>query len=144
MVFKFSDLNAEDYALINSTKFKNLKVRTAIDIKTKKRGLMNIKKLKNYDGLLFLYSIPQKVNIWMYNTIIPLDIIFIDKKKKISSIKFGVPYSTDLLSSSEEVLAVLEIPRGCSEKLNIKIGDKIDWTLKKKSEIKNITYYYCL
>ena len=105
---------------------------------------MNIKKLKDYDGMLFLYAIPQKVNIWMYNTIIPLDIIFIDKKKKISSIKFGDPYSTDLLSSAVEVLAVLEIPRGCSKKLNFKIGDKINWTLKKKSEIKNITYYYCL
>ncbi len=143
LVFKITFINAKDFALVSSHEFKNLKVRTALDKKSKQIGLMNVKKIKDYDGMLFLYSEPIKVSIWMQNTIIPLDVIFIDERKKISSIQNGIPYSTKLLSSSVNVVAVLEIPRGCSKKLKIKIGDQINWILKKKREIKNITYYYC-
>ena len=43
---------------------------------------MGVKKLEGYNGMLFIYQKPKKVNIWMYNTEIPLDIIFINEKKK--------------------------------------------------------------
>ena len=41
--------------------------------------------------MLFIYEVPQIVKFWMYNTFIPLDIIFIDDRNIISSVKEGVP-----------------------------------------------------
>lgn len=99
------------------------------------------KKLINSSGMLFLYKKPQIVNIWMHNTYIPLDIIFIDEKKKVISIKIGKPLSKKIISSNEEVMAVLELPKSCSKKLNLNIGDQLDWDFLKISKKKS---YYCL
>ncbi len=141
---EFSSLKSKDFAIINSNKFNNLLVKTALDIESKKKGLMQVDKLMNYNGMLFLYELPRKVNIWMYKTSIPLDIIFINKQKRIVSIKKGIPNSKILISSDVDVLAVLEIPDGCAKKLKIKKGDRIKWFFKNNSEIKNIRYYHCL
>ena len=105
---------------------------------------MDLKELENYNGMLFLYDVPKKVNIWMHRTSIPLDIIFIGKQKIIISVKEGVPFSKNLISSDKKITAVLEIPLGCSKKLNIKEGNKLRWTLKSYYEIKNIGYFHCL
>ena len=99
------------------------------------------KKLTNTSGMLLLYQKPQIVNIWMHNTYIPLDIIFIDENYIVQNIKVGNPLSKKLITSEKKVIAVLELPKNCSKKININIGDKISWSitslLKKKT-------YYCL
>ncbi len=99
------------------------------------------KKLTNTSGMLLLYQKPQIVNIWMHNTYIPLDIIFIDENYIVQNIKVGNPLSKKLIASEKKVIAVLELPKNCSKKININIGDKISWSitslLKKKT-------YYCL
>ena len=83
------------------------------------------KNLINSSGMLFLYKKPQIVNIWMHNTFIPLDIIFIDEIKKFQSIKVGNPLSKKIISSDKKVIAVLELPKNCSKKNKFKCGDKI-------------------
>ena len=105
---------------------------------------MNIKQLKTYNGMLFIYDTPQIVNFWMYNTLIPLDIIFIDDKNIISSIKEGIPMEKNLITSDIKISAVLEIPRGCAKKLKVKKGQIVSWIIKKAAEIKNIRYFHCL
>ena len=105
---------------------------------------MNIKQLKTYNGMLFIYDTPQMVNFWMYNTLIPLDIIFIDDKNIISSIKEGIPMEKNLITSDIKISAVLEIPRGCAKKLKVKKGQIVSWIIKKIAEIKNIRYFHCL
>ena len=49
-----------------------------------------------------------------------------------------------LISSDINISAVLEIPKGCAKKLNIKKGESISWIIKKAVEIKNIRYFHCL
>ena len=103
---------------------------------------MGVKELDGYNGILFIYNKPKKVNIWMYNTFIPLDIIFIDEQKKIVSIEKGSPSNVKIISSRVKVIAVLEIPFGCANNLNLKPGDILKWKYSYKTE--NIRYFHCL
>ena len=135
---------SNDFALINSSGFSNLIVKVALDEDAKRTGLMGIKKISGYNGILFLYENAKIVNIWMKNTYIALDIIFINENYEVLSIKKGIPESLNLISSDEKVIAILEVPLGCGKKLNIMRGSKIDWILKKTSDIRNIQYYHCL
>lgn len=140
----FSFSKANDFALVYSSNFKNLIVKTAINLHSKKKGLMGLKKLKNYNGMLFIYDTPQKVNIWMHNTLISLDVIFVDKNQTITSIQKGVPMSKKILSSERLSIAVLELPSGCAKKLKLRKGDTINWILKKSLKIENNGHFHCL
>ena len=143
-IFVFTELRSKEFALIHSTNFSNLLVEIAVDDHKKQKGLMNIKQLKTYNGMLFIYDTPKKVKFWMHNTFIPLDIIFIDDSNIISAIKEGIPMDKKLISSEIKISAVLEIPRGCAKKLKVKKGQIVSWITKKSSEIKNIRYFHCL
>ena len=143
-ILGFTELISKEFALVNSTNFSNLLVKIADDNNAKQKGLMHIKQLKTYNGMLFIYDAPQIVKFWMYNTFIPLDIIFIDDRNIISSIKEGVPMKKKLISSEIKISAVLEIPRGCAKKLKVKKGQIVSWIIKKTAEIKNIRYFHCL
>ena len=137
-------MRSNEFALIHSKNFSNLLVKIAIDDNTKQKGLMNMKKLNTNNGMLFIYDVPQIVKFWMYNTFIPLDIIFIDDRNIISSKKEVIPMKTILISSEIKISAVLEIPKGCAKKLKIKKGQIVSWIIKKSAEIKNIRYFHCL
>ena len=108
---------------------------------SRKKGLMWKKKLVHSSGMLFFYKRPQIVNIWMHNTFIPLDIIFIDKNKKVSSIKVGSPLSKKIISSDKKVIAVLELPQNCSKKISLNVGDTLEWIYLEFSKKKT---YHCL
>ena len=136
------EIKSSNYIYVESEKFFDFKVKLAINHDDKKKGLMHLKRFNNYEGMLFIYRIPQKVNIWMHNTNIPLDIIFIDEYNEIYLIKKGYPNSNKLISSEIKVIAVLEIPRDCSKKIGINKGDKLGWYRQKKK--KNKEYYHCI
>ena len=140
----FTELRSKDFALVHSVNFSNLLVKIALDLESKQEGLMHLKQLKNHNGMLFIYNTPQIVKFWMYNTLIPLDIIFIDDRNIVTSVKQGIPMEKKLISSEINISAVLEIPKGCAKKLKIKQGESISWILKKATEIKNIGYFHCL
>ena len=74
----------------------------------------------------------------MKDTYIPLEIIFINSEKIIISIKDGVPFSKTNISSDLPVIAVIEVPKNCSKKIGIKVGDKLSWSkinYEQQSEI---------
>ena len=132
------------YAYVNSIYFTNLVVKVADTVSEKEKGLMNVNKLQNSNGMLFLYKKPKVLKMWMHKTIIPLDIIFIDKFNKVLSVNYGEPFSKEIISSKELAIAVLEIPFGCAKILKIKAGVVINWKKiinRKKIYIK---YYHCL
>ena len=105
---------------------------------------MFVDKLSQTNGLLLLYKKPKIVKIWMHNTQLPLDIIFINDQNKVVLIRRGEPFSKKIISSITPVIGVLEIPEGCAKKLDIEVGDKTFWRVANKSEVKNIRYYHCL
>ena len=145
LFFVFLPLNSiSKEAIVFSKTFSDLLVKLAQTEEEKQKGLMFINKLIQTNGLLLLYKKPKIVNIWMHNTQIPLDIIFINNKNKIVLMRKGKPFSKKIISSITPVIAVLEIPEGCAKKLDIKIGDKTYWRLVNETKVKNIRYYHCL
>jgi uncharacterized protein len=90
-------------------------------------GLMCRTFLPRDEGMLFIYEKPQYLSFWMKNTIISLDIIYIDTNGIIVDIyKNTTPLNEDITyKSSQEVLYVLELNAGRTSELNIKVGDKI-------------------
>ena len=90
------------------------------------QGLMWRKKLTKNTGMLFDYKIVDHVFMWMKNTLIPLDMIFISKNGQIINIvKNTTPHSTQIITSRGPVRAVLEVPAGTTSEYNIQIGDTI-------------------
>ena len=93
----------------------------------KQKGLMDVDKLIDSNGMLFLYKQPKVIKMWMHNTKIPLDIIFIDKFNRVISINYGKPLSKKIISSEEKAIAVIEIPYKCSKKLKLIKEMLISW-----------------
>lgn len=92
------------------------------------KGLMFRDSLDPSGGMLFVFPQPQPVAFWMKNTFIPLDMIFIDERKRIVGItKMAEPQSLDARASPVPVVAVLEILGGRSDELGIRVGDAVDY-----------------
>ena len=145
LFFLLLPLNSfSEEAIVFSEKFSDLLVKVAKTEEEKQKGLMFVNKLSQTNGLLLLYKKPKIVKIWMHNTQIPLDIIFINNQNKVILIRKGDPLSKKIISSITPVIGVLEIPEGCAKKLDIKVGDKTSWRIVKKTKVKNIRYYHCL
>jgi hypothetical protein len=93
---------------------------------TRKKGLMFRKKLPRYRGLLIDYKKSTKAGIWMKNTLIPLDILFILPDGKIETIfSRAVPESKEVLKSKGNVRAVIELNAGITERFAIRPGDTV-------------------
>jgi uncharacterized membrane protein (UPF0127 family) len=89
-------------------------------------GLMNRKALSPDRGMLFDFKSPQPVAFWMKNTLIPLDMIFIDKDGQIISIAANAtPLSEKPIPSGGDVLGVLEIGGGRAGKDGVRVGDRV-------------------
>ncbi len=90
-------------------------------------GLMHRDTMADEEGMLFVYEQEQEMTMWMRNTILPLDMIFISKQGKISHIAYSAqPFSLDIISSNGLARAVLEVNAGIADKLKLKVGDKVN------------------
>jgi uncharacterized protein len=102
-------------------------VELASTFEEKARGLMHRERLAPSSGMLFLYTKELRQSMWMKNTLIPLDMLFIRRNGRISHIhQRAVPMSLETISSRGRVLAVLELSGGTVSRLNIKVGDQIN------------------
>lgn len=122
LVFGQSEL-----AVLSQGQRYKFKVEIAKTEDQRARGLMFRKKIADKNGMLFLFQYNQMVSMWMKNTFIPLDIIFINQKGFIVHIaKSTIPHSLDIISSHEPVISALELNAGVTDNLNIHVGDKIE------------------
>lgn len=91
-------------------------------------GLMYRDNMEESQGMLFIFDKEEPQGFYMKNTIMPLDIIFINAKKEIVKIyKHTTPFSEQDLPSFKPILYVVEVKAGFTDKYNIKEGDFIDW-----------------
>jgi len=89
-------------------------------------GLMFRYTLPSDRGMLFDFGRVRKVAMWMKNTYIPLDMIFIRADGTVASVaESTVPHSLEVIASQEPVLAVLEVAAGTAKRIGLKPGDKV-------------------
>jgi uncharacterized membrane protein (UPF0127 family) len=100
-------------------------VYLAITEAQQRRGLMFVRDLPEWTGMLFLYERAGIRSIWMKNTYIPLDILFARRDGTVSSIwPVAEPLSLKSMPAIEPVNFVLELNAGTAERLGIKVGSK--------------------
>ena len=112
--------------VIQKKNMENIKLVVKIPISKLQhnQGLMYIKKLDGYDGMLFDFGESQYVNMWMKNTFIPLDILFFDSNRKlINIIENTIPHDKTPLGSSIPTRYVLEVKSGIVKKFGVAVGD---------------------
>ena len=113
-----------------ATKFRDIsfRVEVADTNRLKSIGLMYRSSMPEERGMLLLNEKPQRMNIWMKNTFIPLDIIYIDKDGHIVKIVENArTESTTLMPSGGKVKAVLELNAGQVRQQEIAIGDRVTY-----------------
>ncbi len=103
-------------------------VELAVSPDQRAQGLMYRAKMPADAGMLFDFGAsPQRVSMWMKNTKIPLDMLFITGDGRIESIsERTVPYSLETISSRGPVRAVLELNSGTVSRLGIVPGDRVE------------------
>jgi uncharacterized protein len=90
----------------------------------REQGLMFVKGLPDSTGMLFVFDRPQRIQMWMKNTLISLDMVFIDANGRIDNIAINAkPLSLKIIDSRNAILGVLELAGGSTEKLGIHAGD---------------------
>ena len=104
----------------------NYRIEIADTPHLKSLGLMYRASLPERQGMLLLNDEPAHMNIWMKNTFIPLDIIYIDEDGYIVKITENArPESTAGMPSGGKVKAVLELNAGQVQKQNVAVGDRV-------------------
>lgn len=98
-------------------------VEVADDPKERSQGLMFRESLAASAGMLFVYEGPQRAVFWMKNTLIPLDMIFMDSEGVVSRIhENAVPHDETGIDGGDGVQFVLEINGGFARRLGIDVG----------------------
>ena len=90
------------------------------------QGLMFRRSLAPDAGMLFDYKEPTAATMWMRNTLIPLDMLFVDAQGRIVNIhQRAVPQSLDVIAAAAPVRAVIELNGGTTARLGIAPGDQV-------------------
>ncbi len=101
-------------------------VQLADTAEKQQHGLMYIQSLPQNEGMLFNYPDEQPRSMWMKNTYIPLDMLFIRGNGTIANIaRSTMPHSLTSIGSEGNAKAVLEINGGLTDELNIRAGDMV-------------------
>lgn len=100
---------------------------------TRTRGLMERHALPMSQGMLFVFERPQPLSFWMFNTLIPLDMIFADEHRRIVTIHVSVPpcgppRRCPSYASKRAAQFVLEVNGGVAAQAGLSIGDELRWT----------------
>jgi|TARA_R110002020_G_scaffold341743_1_gene556294 hypothetical protein len=123
-----TELPLEELTIETTEGLRSFRVEVARTNKEQSTGLTGREKLAPDRGMLFDLGTERHINMWMSNTSFSLDILFIGKNGKITSIVSSTtPYSVESISSKREVGAVLELVAGA--RLGIMVGDKVSHSL---------------
>jgi uncharacterized membrane protein (UPF0127 family) len=111
----------------------NFQVEVARNDADRAQGLMFRRTMPADHGMLFDFGRVEPVAMWMQNTYLPLDMLFIRADGTIARIAANAePLSTRTIPSGEPVLAALELNGGTAARLGIKAGDRVEHPLFRR------------
>ena len=117
---------AQVHVLDNGRVRASLSVELATTADARARGLMFRRHLAPDQGMLLLWPTPRRVAIWMKNTYLPLDIVFIDAQGRVLRVhEHARPLDTRLIPSGAPVIAVLEVAAGMARRLGLRKGARL-------------------
>jgi uncharacterized membrane protein (UPF0127 family) len=109
-----------------SGKVVNFKIWEANTHKREEQGMMFVREMDEHTGMLFMFPENRPVTMWMKNTYVSLDLLFLNKHGKIDYIAArATPQSEAIIGPPTPEFAVLELKGGACETFGIKIGDMV-------------------
>ena len=118
--------DADTLEIVSKTGVHVFSVELAVTDEQRTRGLMERRSLPEGRGMLFKFEPDQVIQMWMHNTYIPLDMIFIRSDGRILRIAENTtPLSDRVISSGAAARGVLEVIAGTARKLGIAPGDRV-------------------
>lgn len=110
----------------SSGKVVNFKIWQADTPKREEQGMMFIREMDEHTGMLFMFPQNRPVSMWMKNTYVSLDLLFMNAQGKIDYIAAkATPLSEAIIGPPTPEFAVLELKGGSCEQFGIKVGDKV-------------------
>ena len=104
----------------------NFKIWEADTPKREEQGMMFIREMDEHTGMLFMFPENKPVSMWMKNTYVSLDLLFLNAQGKIDYIaEKATPRSEAIIGPPTPEFAVLELKGGACERFGIKVGDKV-------------------
>ncbi len=95
----------------------------------REQGLMNRKHLTHHDGMAFFFPVTAPQKFWMKNTLMPLDMLFVDEAGSIVYIVTDKPLSEEPVGPDSPVATVIELAGGRAKKSGIAVGDKVTYDI---------------
>jgi uncharacterized membrane protein (UPF0127 family) len=116
----------ETLQIVTATGPHDFKVEIADTSKERARGLMHRKSMPQDHGMLFDFQSEGPVSMWMKNTYIPLDMIFVARDGRILSVVTDTePLSERIISSGAPAYAVIELNAGAARRISLAAGDTV-------------------
>ena len=123
----------EPLTIVTQNGRQTFQVEVARTPQDRTQGLMYRQSMPPNQGMLFDFARVEPIAMWMQNTYLPLDMLFIRPDGSIARIAANAePLSTRTIPSGEPVLAVLELNGGTAARLGIKAGDRVDHPLFRR------------
>ena len=90
------------------------------------RGLMYRRSMPADHGMMFTWDNDTNISMWMANTVLPLDMVFIKSNGRVHRVhENAVPFSRDHIPAGAPIRQVLELNAGTAERIGLKSGDKV-------------------
>jgi uncharacterized membrane protein (UPF0127 family) len=122
-----ASLQVEPLRITTASGVREFAVEVARTPEQQSKGLMFRTELADNKGMLFPHDVPRELSMWMRNTYIPLDMLFIRTDGTVHRIAERTePLSEKVIASQGEVKAVLELAGGAAERLGIRAGDRVE------------------
>jgi uncharacterized membrane protein (UPF0127 family) len=121
-----SALEKQPLTFITSAGSHPITVEVADSEEERSTGLMFRRSIGEKEGMLFIYDREHEITMWMKNTYISLDMIFVRRDGVISHIETNTePFSESIIDSEGPALAVIEMGGGSARRLGLKPGDRV-------------------
>lgn len=117
----------ENLQIVTASGSHPFKVEVARSMEQRAKGLMCRQTMARNHGMLFTFDVEMPIHMWMKNTYLPLDMVFVSRTGVVTAVIANTtPFSEELISSGAPAYAVIELNAGVAGELGITEGAKVD------------------